>query len=402
VPAAEQKIYLAQIAAHGGTLMVNLSGGPPAVHEDKRGFPAMEGLYGFIRQHRELYEGDQSGAEVALVYDHDSLMFYGNDAADSRLVEEFRGIEEALDRAHVPFDIISTRTLTSQVLARYRALVLPNLAWLADGPVEALANYVKGGGGLVATYETGRFGANGERREQSKLADLLGIRFQDEPQPAVGHPRGSAQAYMKPLMNHPVLGGVREAGLLPLSGRFCPVLAQGLARVVLARTAPFQVFPEGWSYPPPDDPENPILLVNQVDGAGRTAYFATHIGRSFWQSRFPDLAALIRDTVAWAAGAEPPVRIEGPPTLHTSLRRCSGRYLVHCINLTGGERLFTQLVPLHDIRVSLRCDAGMKVRRAWRASDGAKLQIKQQGAYITAQLDLLKDYDVVVFETATK
>jgi hypothetical protein len=30
VPVAEQKVYLAQIAAHGGVPMVNLSGGPPA------------------------------------------------------------------------------------------------------------------------------------------------------------------------------------------------------------------------------------------------------------------------------------------------------------------------------------------------------------------------------------
>jgi hypothetical protein len=67
--------------------------------------------------------------------------------------------------------------------------------------------------------------------------------------------------------------------------------------------------------------------------------------------------------------------------------------------LTGGERLFSELVPLHDIRISIRCDNGMHVRRAWRASDGARLKIEKQGAYVTAQLDKLTDYDVVVFET---
>jgi hypothetical protein len=72
--------------------------------------------------------------------------------------------------------------------------------------------------------------------------------------------------------------------------------------------------------------------------------------------------------------------------------------MVHCINLTGGERLFSELVPLHDIRISLRCDDGTHVRRAWRASDGARLKIKKDGAYVTAQLDKLTDYDVVVFE----
>ena len=72
--------------------------------------------------------------------------------------------------------------------------------------------------------------------------------------------------------------------------------------------------------------------------------------------------------------------------------------MVHCINLTGGERLFSELVPLHAIRISLRCDDGMRVRRAWRASDGARLRTEKHGAYVTVQLDRLTDYDVVVFE----
>ena len=210
--------------------------------------------------------------------------------------------------------------------------------------------------------------------------------------------RGSVQAYMKKSLDHPVLADLRETGLLPLSGMYCPVTTQGKASVVLARAAPFQVFPEGWSYPKEKDPDDPILIVNQNPNAGRTAYFATHIGRSFWQSRFPDLATLIRDTIRWTANAEPPVQIEGPPTLHTSLRRSTGRFMVHCINLTGGERLFSELVPLHGIRVSLRCDDGTRVRRAWRASDGARLKIRKQGTYVTAQLDELTDYDVVVFD----
>jgi hypothetical protein len=398
VPVAEQKVYLAQIAAHGGSLMVNLSGGPPAVHEDKRGFQAMEELYGFIRKHRDLYEGDKSAAEVALVFDQDSLMLYGNDEADTRVVQEFRGIEESLDRAHVPFDIISTRTLTPQILARYRALVLPNTAWLAYVAEEALANYVKHGGGLVATYQSGQFNPDGKRQDDSKLADLLGVRFQGDPKPAIGEQRGAVQAYAKKSIDHPVLASLHETDLLPLTGMFCPVTTQAPAKTILARTAPFQTFPEGWSYPKEKDPDDPILIVNQNPGAGRTAYFAPQIGRSFWQSRFPDMATLIRDSVQWAANTEPPLRIVGPPTFHTSLRRSGDRLMVHCINLTGGERLFSELIPLHDIRISIRCDNGMKVRRAWRASDGARLKIEKQGAYVTTQLDKLTDYDVVVFE----
>ncbi len=54
---AEQKVYLAQVAANGADPMVNLSGGPPAVHEDPRGFDAICDLYGFLATHQAYYEG---------------------------------------------------------------------------------------------------------------------------------------------------------------------------------------------------------------------------------------------------------------------------------------------------------------------------------------------------------
>jgi hypothetical protein len=73
--------------------------------------------------------------------------------------------------------------------------------------------------------------------------------------------------------------------------------------------------------------------------------------------------------------------------------------MVHCINLTGGERLFSELIPLHGISISLRCDPGTQVRRAWRASDGSRLHLEKQGAFVTVKLEQLTDYDIVVFET---
>ena len=101
VPAAEQLVYLAQMAANGATPMVNLSGGPPAVHEDARGFAAVERLYTFMAEHEALYE-DRSAANVALIYSQRSLEHYG-DRAMRQYVDGMRGYELALDEAHIPY-----------------------------------------------------------------------------------------------------------------------------------------------------------------------------------------------------------------------------------------------------------------------------------------------------------
>ena len=88
------------------------------------------------------------------------------------------------------------------MLARYRTLVLPNVAWLGDESVAALTDYVKRGGGLVATYQSGRFDSDGNSRDNSRLAGLLGIRFQGEAKPVIGELRGVVQAYAKKSLDH--------------------------------------------------------------------------------------------------------------------------------------------------------------------------------------------------------
>ncbi|MGD2175245.1 MAG: beta-galactosidase trimerization domain-containing protein, partial [Candidatus Brocadiaceae bacterium] len=172
VPPTEQKVYLAQIAAHGATPMVNLSGGPPAVHEDRRGFQAIQELYGFLDRNSDLLEGTESAAEVAIVYDHDSLIHRGNTGRAGDLVEEIRGFEEALDRAHVPFDIISSRTLTPEKVGRYRVLVLPNLCCTDERAARRIDRYVRNGGGVVATYQTGLLDREGQSRDGFLLGDI--------------------------------------------------------------------------------------------------------------------------------------------------------------------------------------------------------------------------------------
>ncbi len=257
---AEQKVYLAQIAANGADPMVNLSGGPPAVHEDPRGFDVIRDLYGFLATHRDYYEGDASGANVAIVYSLDTLVFYGRDEPEKRYVREIRGIEQALHAAHIPFDIISTRLLAPQtgrrpvsttatehplydgitpargdrpvstteavgeLLDRYAVLVLPNLACMTEEEAEAIRGYVRRGGNIVTTFETSLCDAEGLRRDGFLLEDVFGVRYSGVTRSSMASAdQGYKQVYMDIARQHPLVDGLEGTSVLPMGGDYCTV-----------------------------------------------------------------------------------------------------------------------------------------------------------------------------------
>jgi hypothetical protein len=396
VPVAEQTVYLAQMAANGATPMVNLSGGPPAVHEDPRGFEAIERVYTFMADHADLYE-DRSAANVALIYSQRSLEHYG-DRAMRQYVDDMRGYELALDEAHIPFDILSCRVLTAERLARYRAVVLPAAAVLSNAEAAVLRGYVVGGGGLVADDACGLLGPQSVRLVPV-LDELLGVERAGEPVSAAGEAREMTQAYMRVVDGHPTVQSVSDLGLLPLPGRVSPVRAAQDAQVPLRRAAPFRVFPEGWAYPEHADSGEPLLVARQA-GAGRTAFFATQLGRSYTMLHYPPLGDLIADTVRWASGDGIPLRAAAPATLQISLRRCDAGLAVHCVNLTGGERYMREIVPLHDCRLSLQEEAGRTFGRAVQVSSGAALPLAHEGGWATITVPVLGAYDVLLFESS--
>jgi len=152
---------------------------------------------------------------------------------------------------------------------------------------------------------------------------------------------GYSQVYMQVASAHGVLDGLTGACVLPMGGPICEVAAAGDADVPLTLSAPFIVFPEGFSYPEVPASEDPLLVVRERPGGGRTLYFAGGIGSLAWTMPYPDLKCLIANAVRWAAHGDLPVAIQGPPTLQASLRVQPGRRMVHLINLTGGERFFS-------------------------------------------------------------
>ena len=88
------------------------------------------------------------------------------------------GMYQALIDARMPFEMVHDGQLDAAHIGRFKLLLLPNIAALSDGQCEQLREFVRGGGSLLATYETSLYDEWGERRADFGLADLFGASFE--------------------------------------------------------------------------------------------------------------------------------------------------------------------------------------------------------------------------------
>jgi hypothetical protein len=403
----EQKTFLALIAANGASPMVNLSGGPPAVHEDKRGFKAPAEIWRFIRDHNDYFTGDRSGANTAFVYSDKSLLFYGKDRPDERYVEPMRGYIRALTEYHIPFDIISTRRLDEKSLAKYKTLILTNYACMSNEEAARIEAFVRAGGSVIATFETSRYDEDGTPREELLLGSLLGAAFKgvgnvnDGEFGNSGAPgrHDAIQNYYRMAEESPLFDGLDTGAvsLIPAAGDYVKTAVSGGVKTPLTLTRPFIVFPEGLSYESGPDLGWPGAILKEHSGGGKTVYFTGQPDRLNHIVGYEEISLMLANAVFWTLGGQTPAGSDAPDSVYLSLRLQDKRANVHLVNRTGGRRMLRRIAPVYGVKVFIS-DRIRTVSRAFLLSSGAALPLAHENGVYTATVDRLNDYDIVVFE----
>jgi hypothetical protein len=229
----------------------------------------------FARAYPEIYSAN-SAAAVALFESRTSLSFSNYDAHAADIA-----MHQALLRSHVPYDIV----LDLDSLPRYRAVILAGAKCLAAAEISALAGYVRAGGGLILTGESGDCDEWARERGASALKSILGV-----PLPAAG---SAGTVHM----------------IEPGNGRvaFLPQL-----------TLPEELDRHSRSFRPFD--------VNQP-----------MVGLDSW--RAPLETASVTDAVRWVLRDALPVEVDAPPHVVVELRMSSAErtaYL-HLLNYRAGD-----------------------------------------------------------------
>jgi len=403
MPYAEQKVYLAQVVANGGSPMVNLSGGPMKTHEDQRGFRAISELYNYVLDNRAYIWGDKSGARVALVYSQDTLSRYGRDGAMHKYVHHLRGWEQAMDELHIPYDILSIRGLGSEVTEKYDVLILANTAVMSEAEAGVINRFTDRGGCVIATFMTSLYDPEGHAREDFLLGDLFGVKYLGvEPVDRLD-PQVAAMAYQEldPAMINGVDGALLSSfegtSLLPAYGLYCKVSLKGDARSVMQYGPAMQVFPEGLAYPLHKGKGFSSIVARDLPAGGKAIYFTGQADKAFFQVKVPDLKRLLGNAIAVCESRLRPLRAKAPKSVLATIREKDGMRMAHLINLTGGGRFFEETIPVGPIEVGLPVSGGAGPK-AMLLSTRQPLPVCVRDGYAWAELDRLVDYDVIVFE----
>jgi hypothetical protein len=177
---AEQTTWMAQIAASGMIPWLTWLGGAA---EDTRWHEPSRQFFDWHAANWSHLRNKRSLGDVAVLYPQNTISFYGSNGTEDRKLGDLKieptdyiqGLYTALVEGHIFFDFAHQHSLSAETLKPYRVPLIPNAAYRRDAECEAIQNYVRAGGSVLATFETSRYNEWGELREDFDLKDIFGV-----------------------------------------------------------------------------------------------------------------------------------------------------------------------------------------------------------------------------------
>ncbi|NQT17822.1 MAG: beta-galactosidase trimerization domain-containing protein, partial [Planctomycetes bacterium] len=143
----------------------------------------MTGYYDRIKEVEPWMIDSISANDVALHYSVLAQNAYYQ-PSDHGVIDEalgdVRGVYKALLNSHLPAEVVNDEWLEQESLCGFRTVILPNSVCLTPKATAALKKYVRDGGTLVATMETGLRDSQGHRVGDAPLWKGSGLKFKGE------------------------------------------------------------------------------------------------------------------------------------------------------------------------------------------------------------------------------
>jgi hypothetical protein len=132
---------------------------------------------------REHYFSRDYVANVGVLCSQNTHDFYGHVPGTTNLSDyrdSLLGTWMILSENHVPFEFVFDNQVESAIPADYRILILAKAAALSEQMVGTLAEWIRNGGHLIATADTGWYDEWGEKLADCRLAGVLDLRLGDD------------------------------------------------------------------------------------------------------------------------------------------------------------------------------------------------------------------------------
>ncbi|MBN2884252.1 MAG: beta-galactosidase trimerization domain-containing protein, partial [Clostridia bacterium] len=175
----------------------------------------------YIMNNEKHLINTKSCAKVALMWSDATSNYYASsvmktDFTDSQQIggegkngnhhDALTGFADILTRSHVQFDIADQDCIFDGRIFNYDLLILPTYACISEKEADILRKYVREGGNLLATFDTGMYDETGTKRDIGILDDMFGVK------------RGNQVEYKDVGIGYTELLEDIEENIIPMSG----------------------------------------------------------------------------------------------------------------------------------------------------------------------------------------
>ncbi len=426
MPAAEARLWSSAAFAGGIQPWWHHIG---ALHEDRRQYQTAAPIFNWHAENEDILVNRAPEADVGVVWSQGNHDFHGQNRANERTMNPYRGVVRALDRESISYLPVHADDIASAT-GRFGVLILPNLAAMSDSQVKAVEAFAAAGGSVIATSEASLYGAFGNRHDDFGLAALFGIhatsgsrggqdqadinievsarhtylRLSPELRAAHDGPYDrTAPTAEKP--RHPVLSGLDDADVIPFGG-YLPVVTVDNDVEVLATFVPdFPIYPPETSWMRQPRTDIAAITVRETGFGGKAVWFVADLDRCFARDENYEHARLIGNAVRWAIADRTVVAISGGHgCVTTNLYRQGTRQILHLNNRILTTRVpgrQNELIPVGPITVRLRMNAGTTApTHVDLRVSGRKIAAEMQGSELVFAVEQVLDHEVVVIDWA--
>ncbi len=411
-PAAELEVLAGSYLMHGATPML---GTVSTFLNDTTAGKMMSKLVESFSTNAEIYHRSTPVKELALIYARNSGPGAGG-YDTSILNKKFGGAFRALLNEHIHFDTLFDTMLTPAKLANYKALFIPGGTFIEAKALDAIRDYVKNGGTLLATGEFTLLNENGKRLNNFAAADLLGVDFiscqPDAPYRTreyreTGELHGYSaisEAYLKlnsnyvsefvDAKNHLTPISDAQVGLAELKRwinyTICKarpeteVIADLFLPAGGAFGAPFE-FPLGTP---------PGITLNRY-GKGKVIYIVNSIEEFYERRRLAETRKLLGGLVKILLNDDLIVEIDAPPGVIMHLASNGENKFLHLLNYCGtmheDGHAVEWIAPITGIKVKFSQRLG-NISQITRLSDSLTLQSTNENCFELPELKVFETY----------
>ena len=257
------------------------------------------------------------------------------------------GAHKAMIEGHVQIALANSEVFL-KTINEYNAIVLPTQRILSEQECVAIRRFVRNGGALLVTGETGMRDTDNKPLSDFSIADVLGVKYQETIDTSISYLRVKSKDYEFgiPAYDIPVVGKYV---------RFKPTTAKTLVEIV----PPYKGVRSG-TPPPAELSEGPGVTINSY-GKGKAVYCASELFAGYYIKDTPVLRklAMWMLNLAYSVDSRTLVIENTPINVEVFYNQRGNERFIHLVNYSGDKRevgsAHAQDFPIiHGMRVNVR------------------------------------------------